>query len=149
MFLPMNEKQFGFWKMRRSGMQNVSIAGEVGITRQGVSQALLAMDRKIESSLREMAQANRIQIEKIDVERGVLSGRSIPFQTDAFIFVSEKHGMQVWYEHDGDCGSCDEFTRCIEFIWDFASELGIKIEKTADPTTMAEELLAKIRESAG
>ncbi|MDD1693662.1 MAG: hypothetical protein LUQ71_02960, partial [Methanoregula sp.] len=67
--------------------------------------------------------------------------------TNAYIFVSEKHGMQVWYEHDGDCGACDEFTQCIEFIWDFAQELGIKIEKTADPTKMAEELLTKIRGS--
>jgi predicted transcriptional regulator len=146
MFLSMNEKQFGFWKMRRNGMSNISIANLVGITRQGVSQALRVMDEKIESSLREMAHANRIQVEKIDVERGVLFGRSIPFQTAAFIFVSEKHGMQVWYEHDGDCKACDEFTRCIEFIWDFATELGIKIEKTADPTKMAEELLTKIRE---
>jgi len=146
MFLPMNEKQFGFWKMRRSGMSNITIANLVGITRQGVFQALLAMDEKIDASLREMARANRIQIEKIDGELGVLFGKSIPFQTAAFIFVSEKHGMQVWYEHDGDCGSCDEYTKCIEFIWDFAAELGIKIEKTADPTKMAEELLAKIRE---
>lgn len=146
MFLPMNEKQFGFWKMRRSGMSNVSIANQEGITRQGVSQAIRFMDEKIESSLREMAQANRIQIEKIDVERGVLFGRSVPFQTNAYILVSEKHGMQVWYEHDGDCISCKEFTKCIEFIWDFAAELGIKLEKTADPTKMAEELLIKIRE---
>jgi DNA-binding CsgD family transcriptional regulator len=147
MFLPMNDKQFGFWKMRRSGMSNISIANLIGITRQGVSQALRLMDEKIDSSLREMAQANRIQIEKIDVGRGVLFGRSIPFQTGAFIFVSEKHGMQVWYEHDGDCSSCDEYTQCIEFIWDFAAELGIKIEKTRDPTKMAEELLAKVRGS--
>ncbi len=146
MFLPMNEKQFGFWKMRRSGMSNVSIANRIGITRQGVSQALLIMDDKIETSLREMARANRIKVEKIDVEQGILFGRSIPFQTGAFIFVSEKHGMQVWYEHDGDCISCDEFTKCIEFIWDFAAELGIKLEKTQDPTQMAEELIAKIRE---
>ena len=149
MFLPLNEKQFGFWKMRRSGMSNVSIANHIGITRQGVSQALLAMNEKIEASLREMAQANRIQIEKIDVEKGVLFGRSIPFQTNAYILVSEKHGMQVWYEHDGDCISCKEFTKCIEFIWDFAAELGIKLEKTQDPTKMAEELLAKIREDQG
>ena len=146
MFLPTNEKQFGFWKMRRSGMSNVSIANNIGITRQGVSQALLAMDEKIDASLREMAKANRIQIEKIDVEKGVLVGRSIPFQTNAYIFVSEKHGMQVWYEHDGDCISCNEFTKCIEFIWDFAAELGIKLEKTQDPTQMAEELIGKIRE---
>lgn len=149
MFLPTNEKQFGFWKMRRRGMQNISIANELGITRQGVSQALRVIDEKINASLREMAQANRIQIEKIDVENGILFGRSIPFQTNAYIFVSEKHGLQVWYEHDGDCGSCNEYTQCIEFIWDFASEMGIKIENTADPTKMAEELLAKLRKSAG
>jgi len=146
MLLPMNEKQFRFWKMRRRGMSNISIANLIGITRQGVSQALRAIDEKIETSLREMAKANRIQIEKIDVEKGVLFGRSIPFQANAYIFVSEKHGMQVWYEHDGDCISCDEFTKCIEFIWDLAAELGIKLEKTQDPTKMAEELLAKIRE---
>jgi predicted transcriptional regulator len=146
MFLPMNEKQFGFWKMRRNGMSNISIANIVGITRQGVSQALRVMDEKIEASLREMAHANRIQVEKIDVKKGVLVGRSIPFQTNAYIFVSEKHNMQVWYEHDGNCISCDEFTKCIEFIWDLAAELEIKLEKTQDPTGMAEELLAKIRE---
>ncbi len=147
MFLPTNEKQFWFWKLRRSGQSNISIANMLGITRQGVYQALLVIDEKIDASLREMAKANRIQIDTIDVERGVLSGRSVPFQTNAYIFVSEKHGMQVWYEHEGDCGSCNEYTQCIEFIWDFASELGIRIEKTADPTKMAEELLAKIRVS--
>jgi hypothetical protein len=147
-FLPTNDKKFGFWKMRRTGMSNISITNQLGITRQGDCQALHIMDDKIDSSLREMAQANRIQIEKIDVERGVLFGRSDPFQTDAFIFVSDKHGMQVWYNHEGDCAACDQFTRCIEFLWDFAAELDMKIKKTSDPTKMAEELLAKIRENA-
>jgi DNA-binding CsgD family transcriptional regulator len=146
MFLPLNDKQFRFWKIRRSGMSNISIANLLGITRQGVSQALLAMDEKIEAALREMARANRIRIEKIDVEQGILFGQSVPFQTRAYILVSEKHGMQVWYEHEGDCSSCKEFTHCIEFIWDFAAELGIELEKTANPTKMAEELLARIRE---
>jgi len=146
MFLPTNDKQFGLWKMRRNGMTNISIATFLGITRQGVSQGIRLMDEKIEASLREMAKSNRIQVEEIDVKRGVLFGKSIPFQTNAYIFVSEKHGMQVWYEHDGECISCEEFTRCIEFIWDLATELGIKLEKTQDPTRMAEELLAKIRE---
>ena len=93
-----------------------------------------------------MAHANRIQIEKIDVQRGVLFGKSIPFQTNAYIFVSEKHGMQVWYEHDGDCGTCQRYTECIELLWDYAAELGIRIRKTADPTEMAEELFARVKE---
>jgi len=149
MNLSVDEKWFAFWTMRRRGSANIAIANLLGISRQAVSKALHAIDGKIESALRDMARANRIQVVKIDVERGVLFGRSIPFQTPAYIFVSEKHGMQVWYEHDGDCGSCDEYTRCIEFIWDFAAELGITITKTRDPTKMAEELLAKIREGSG
>jgi predicted transcriptional regulator len=145
MNLSVDEKWFAFWTMRRRGTANIAIANLLGISRQAVSKALHSIDGKIESALRDMARANRIQIGKIDVEQGVLFGRSVPFQTGAYIFVSEKHGIQVWYEHDGDCKACDEYTQCIEFIWDFASELGIKIEKTADPTKMAEELLAKIR----
>jgi hypothetical protein len=145
MLLPMDEKQFVFWKMRRSGTPNITIANLLGISRQAVSKALLGMDEKIESTLREMAQANQIMIEKINAERGVLVGRSIPFQTAAIIFVSEKHGVQVWYDHDGDCDTCQRFTECIELLWDYATELGIRIEKSADPTKMAEELFEKVK----
>jgi DNA-binding CsgD family transcriptional regulator len=146
MLLPTNEKQFEFWRMRRSGSSNITIANLLGISRQAVSRALLVMDEKIGTTLRDMAQANQIEIGKINAERGVLIGRSIPFNAAAIIFVSEKHGMQVWYEHDGDCGSCQRYTECIELLWDYAGELGIKIEKTADPTKMAEELFTKLRE---
>ena len=145
MLLPMDEKQFAFWMMRRSGTPNITIANLLGISRQAVSKALLVMNEKIESALREMAHANQIAIEKINADRGVLIGRSIPFQTAAIIFVSEKHGMQVWYEHDGDCGTCQRYTECIELLWDYATELGIRIEKTADPTKIAEELFTKVK----
>jgi predicted transcriptional regulator len=145
MLLPMDEKQFGFWKMRRNGTPNITIANLLGISRQAVSKALMGMDEKIESTLREMAQANQIMTEKINTERGVLVGRSIPFKTAAIIFVSEKHGVQVWYEHDGDCSACQRYTDCIELLWDYATELGIRIEKSADPTKMAEELFMKVK----
>ncbi|MFA4824962.1 MAG: hypothetical protein WC593_07355 [Methanoregula sp.] len=145
MLLPTNDKQFGFWKMRRNGSPNIVIANVLGISRQAVSKALLVMDGKIESALLEMAHANQIAIEKINAERGILLGRSIPFQTAAIIFVSEKHGVQVWYDHEGNCGTCQRYTECIELLWDYATELGIRIEKTADPTKMAEELFTKVK----
>jgi transcriptional regulator with XRE-family HTH domain len=145
MVLPINEKQFEFWRMRRSGTPNIIIAKLLGISRQAVSKALLGMDEKIESALREMAQANQIAIDTINAERGILLGRSIPFATPAIIFVSEKHGVQVWYDHDGDCGACQRYTDCIELLWDYANELKIRIEKTADPTKMAEELFMKVK----
>ena len=57
-----------------------------------------------------------------------------------------KHGMQVWYEHEGDCGTCQRYTECIELLWDYARELGIPLEKTEDPTRMADELFSRIEE---
>jgi len=141
----MDDKQFTFWKMRRSGTPNITIANRLGISRQAVSKAILVMDEKIESALRDMAQSNQITIDTINAERGILLGQSIPFQTAAIIFVSGKHGVQVWYDHDGDCGTCQRYTECIELLWDYATELGIRIEKTAEPTKMAEELFTKVK----
>ena len=145
MLLPTNDKQFGFWALRRSGVPNIAIANRLCISRQAVSRALLLMDEKIETILREMANANQIAINQINTQRGILIGRSIPLLTAAIIFVSEKHGVQVWYEHDGNCGTCQRYTECIELLWDYATELGIRIEKTADPSKMAEELFVKVK----
>jgi hypothetical protein len=144
-FLTTDDKQFGFWVRRRGGESNIGIANRSGISRQAVSRALLLMDGKIESTLRGMAQSNQIAIERVNAGQGILIGRSIPFQTAAIIFVSEKHGVQVWYEHDGDCGTCQRYADCIGLLRDYATELGVRIGKTADPTKMAEELFAKVK----
>ena len=147
MFLPTNDRQFGFWALHRNGVPNIEIANRFGVSRQAVSRALLLMDGKIESLLREMAHASQITAEGVRPERGILLGHSIPFRTAAIVFVSERHGIQVWYEHDGECGTCPRYRECIELLWDYADELGLKIEKTADPSKMAEELFAKVKES--
>ena len=143
-----NEKWFEFWKLRRDHVPNITIATSLGISRQAVSKALLSIDSKIETALRTMAKANRISIVKINPQLGILLGRSVPMNTDAVIFISEKHGVQVWYEHDGDCSTCGEFTECIELLWGYADELKITLSQTADPTKMAEELFAKVKEIA-
>lgn len=141
-----NEKQFEFWKLRRAQIQNITIAKNFGISRQAVSKALLSIDGKIETALREMAKANKIAIEKINPQMGILLGRSVPLGVNAIIFVSGKHGIQVWYEHDGDCGGCEQYAECIELLWDYADELKITLDRAADPTKIAEELFAKVRE---
>ncbi|BBL67864.1 hypothetical protein [Methanoculleus chikugoensis] len=144
--IPLNDRQFAFWRLRRTGLPNVQIADRFKISRQAVSKALLAMDRKVEETLLSMAQANQIEIERLNAEIGVLFGRSVPFDAAAIVFVSADHGVQVWYEHEGDCGACQRYTRCIELLWGYADELGITLEKTDDPTRMADELFAKLRE---
>jgi hypothetical protein len=148
MNLFINEKQFEFWKLRRARIPNISIATNFGISRQAVSKAIISMDRKVETSLSEMAAANRINTIKSNPQLGVLFGRSVPLGVDAIIFLSGKHGLQVWYEHDGDCESCEEYAKCVELLWDFSDELGIALHQVADPTKMAEELFAKVKEMA-
>ena len=145
MFLPINEKQFTFWKLRRDGLPNINIARSFNISRQAVSKALISMDKRVEDTLLEMAQSNQIEMVGMNAERGILFGHSIPFDASAIIFVSAKHGVQVWYEHEGDCGACSRYTQCIELLWDFADEMKIKLERTDDPTKLAEELFGKLR----
>ena len=145
MFLPLNDKQFEFWRLRRSGILSIDIARLFNISKQAVSKALLTMDERIEKTLIEMARANQIEVEKINMERGILFGHSVPFNASAIIFVSAKHGMQVWYEHEGNCGTCTRYAQCIELLWDFADEMKLKLEKTDDPTKLAEELFEKLR----
>jgi hypothetical protein len=145
MFLPLNEKQFEFWRLRRSGILSIDIARLFNISKQAVSKALLTMDERIENTLLEMARANQIEVEKVNLGRGILFGHSIPFNSSAIIFVSAKHGMKVWYKHEGNCGACTRYAQCIELLWDFADEMKVKLEKTDDPTKLAEELFEKLR----
>lgn len=147
MFLPAGEKQFEFWVLRRNGLPNINIAKRFGVSRQAVSRALLSMDKRIEETLLEMARANRIEVEKLDSKKGILFGKSVPFKANAIIFVSTKHGMQVWYEHDGECGSCERYRECIELLWDFADEMQLKLQSTNDPTKIADELFEKLKKS--
>ncbi|MDK2916931.1 MAG: hypothetical protein PWR25_1488 [Euryarchaeota archaeon] len=144
--LSLDERQFAFWRLRRSGLPNIHIADRFKISRQAVSKALLAMDRKVEETLINMAQANQIEVERMNAEIGVLFGRSVPFDAAAIVFVSADRGVQVWYEHEGDCGACQRYAQCIELLWGYADELGITLEKTDDPTRLADELFAKLRE---
>lgn len=50
MFLPITDKQFEFWKLRRSGLLNINIARSFKISKQAVSRALITMDERIEKT---------------------------------------------------------------------------------------------------
>jgi hypothetical protein len=141
--LPLNDRQFAFWRLRRSGLPNIQIADRFKISRQAVSKALLAMDRKVEETLIDMAQANQIEVERLNAELGVLFGRSVPFDTAAVVFVSADHGVQVWYEHEGDCGTCSQYARCIELLWGYADELGITLDEDRRPDPSGRRTLCK------
>ncbi len=144
MFLPVNERQFEFWRMRRDGMAGAEIARSFSVSRQSVSKALQGMDSKVSRVLLEMAQSNHIEVKKVNFERGFLFGRSVQLKTDAVVFVSAKHGVQVWYRHEGDCNGCSRAHECEELLRDYAGEMGIVLVGSKSPAEMADELFRKL-----
>ncbi len=146
MFLPVNERQFEFWRLRRDGMAGAEIARSFSVSRQSVSKSLQGMDSKVSRVLMEMAQSNRIEVKKVNFERGVLFGRSVQLDTDAIIFVSAKHGVQVWYWHEGDCGGCSHAHECEKLLRDYAGEMEISLASSKSPAEMADELFRKLGE---
>ena len=144
MFLPLNERQFEFWRMRRDGMAGVDIAKSFNISRQSVSKALQGMDSKVSRVLLEMARSNRIEVTKVNFERGILFGRSVQLNADAIIFISARHGVQVWYRHKGDCDECSRFNECRKLLEDYAREIGMALEGVGSPAEMADELFHKL-----
>ena len=146
MFLPVNERQFEFWRLRRDGMAGAEIARSFSVSRQSVSKSLQGMDSKVSRVLMEMAQSNHIEVKKVNFERGVLFGRSIQLKTDAIIFISAKHGVQVWYRHDGDCGGCSRSHECEKLLRDYAGEMEISLAGSESPAEMADELFRKLEE---
>ncbi len=47
----------------------------------------------LKKTLIEMAHSNQIEVENVNSERGILFGRSVPFNVNSIIFVSAKHGL--------------------------------------------------------
>ncbi len=139
MLLPMDEKQSGFWKMRCSGTTNITIANLPGISRQAVSKALLGMDEKIESILREMAQANQIIIDKINPER-----ESLPAGPSLSKLRRSSSSRRNTGSRSGT-NMTATVVLCRRYTGDYATWLGIRIEKSADPTKMAEEFFMKVK----
>lgn len=122
------KRQFEFWLRRREGKKNVEIAKEYEITKQAVGKALQAASSKILKTLIEMAKANQIEIKNIYEEKGILLGRSLQLNRKAIIFLSKKYGIQIWYEHNGNCDPCENEQRCSEILSELAYELGIDID---------------------
>lgn len=121
----------------------MEIAQEYNITKQAVGKALQAADSKILKTLIEMARANQIEIRHIDEEKGLLLGRSLQLQKKAVIFLSKTHGIQVWYEHTGECMNCEHNQRCTEILTELAGELGITSE-IVTPSKDAEKIFKVI-----
>lgn len=141
-------KQRQMWDLKSSGLPEATIARKLNVTRQTIHKALNTASLKIGEALEETAKINKIEVEKVDADRGFLLGYSVHFKTQAFITFSAKNGVQVWYKHEGDCEKCSKLETCRETLLAEARDRNFLIlDDTSKilPSKLAEALFSRIK----
>ena len=140
-------KQTQMWDLKSNGVAEATIARKLNITRQTVHQALSVANLKIAEALEETARINKIEAQKINVDKGFLIGYSYHFKTQAFITFSAKNGVQVWYKHEGDCQKCKKIQTCRDALLAEVKDRNfLLLDDTSKilPSQLAEALFSKI-----
>jgi hypothetical protein len=135
------------WGLKSSGVPEATIARKLNITRQTVHQTLGTANLKLTQALEETAKINKIEIKKIDPDKGFLLGYSSHFDTQAFITFSAKNGVQVWYKHEGNCEKCSKLQTCRDALLAEAKDRNfLLLDDTSKilPSKLADALISKI-----
>ena len=142
-------KQRKYWGLRRSGLTQAEISREMDVTRQTVNKTFNAIDSRVSRALLEAAQVNRVEISRVDPEKGFLLGRSPSLGIDVLVTFSDRNGILVWYRGEGGCSECGWLSSCRQKLLMEAEDRGIRLPEEAEemePSKMAETLFKKIME---
>ena len=127
--------------------EHPDIAGRFSISRQAVSKALLAMDRKVEGDTsRDGAGKPDRGREPERGERGSLRAIGSVSMRPPSSSYPKITGYRSGTSTRATAAHAPRMPRRIQLLWGYADELGIALTKTDDPTRMADELFAKLRE---
>lgn len=143
----LTSKQRLVWSLKSEGHTEASIGRKLNIKRQTVHKALNVAKKKIHQSLEETAKLNNIEIETVSPTQGYLTGYSPHFDTKAFVTYSSKNGIQIWYQHEGDCKKCGRAKVCRETLLEEARERKLVFAKDVSqmsPSELAETLFSMI-----
>ncbi len=141
--------QVEIWFLKRNEISGRKIAKQRDVTPAFISKTLKEANKRIKSLLESTAKTNKITLELISAELGFAKGESHIFNLTAYITFSPENGVQVWYEHKGDCVTCDELIHCRTILLKEFKERNIKLENPhLQPTTLGEQLFQKLEELA-
>ena len=142
-----SKTQVEVWFMKRNEIIGAEIAKHKNVTPAFVSKTLKEANKRIKILLEGTAKANKISLDLINEKIGFARGRSHMFELTAYITFSPENGVQVWYDHKGECSSCNEFSRCRKTILLELKERNIKINNPSlRPTDLGEYLFRKLEE---
>lgn len=135
------------WDLYRKGLSQTQIASKLEVSRQAVHKTLNKANNRVLRALLDTAQVNKLDIGKVDPAKGVLVGYSPGFHSRVFLIYSSKNGMQLWYEHQGQCNGCQRREECTRKLLETAKEWEVDLtkEETAlPPTLLAERLFSGV-----
>jgi transcriptional regulator with XRE-family HTH domain len=135
--------------MRLNGLTQADISRKMDVTRQTVNKAFNAIDSRVSKALLEAAQVNRIEISRLNPEKGFLLGRSPSLGFNVLITFSERNGIQIWYQGESDCAECKVRESCKKKLIIEAEDRGIQLPEKAEekePSELADILFKKIVE---
>ena len=112
-----SQAQVEIWFLKRNNLSGRKIAQQRDVTPAFVSKTLKEANKRIESLLKSTAKANKITPEIISPELGFIKGKSHMFNCTAYITFSPQNSIQVWYDHKGNCATCEDFSLCKQFYF--------------------------------
>jgi hypothetical protein len=133
------------WLQRRQNIPPSKIADELEVSRPFVSKAQRIAETRIGTLLEHAASINRVQIRHLSTSYGIAIGFSAPYTSDAYILYSPSIGVQIWFDHEGECGTCRQQVECKQTLLQLADEWEISIDEDQTPNDMALRLFETIK----
>ena len=121
----------------------------MNVTRQTVNKTFNAVDSRVSKAMLEAAQVNKVEISRVDTEKGFLLGRSPSLGMDVLVTFSDRNGILVWYRGEGGCSECSWLSSCKQKLLMEAEDRGIPLPEKAEdmePSQLSETLFKKIME---
>ena len=143
----LTERQLEIWRLRFKGFSKAEVGRRLGITRQAVYDAEKYTLGKVESALRHVAEASRIEVQFLDPSRGVLLGQDHSTSSRVIVTFSARNGVQTWHHEQPDCGSCRWVDRCKRRLMDEAVERDVPLsseERELPPSKLAHAIFSRL-----
>ncbi|MFW9848360.1 MAG: hypothetical protein ACFFF4_04425 [Candidatus Thorarchaeota archaeon] len=138
------KQQAYIWLKRKQHVRPYKIANELNVSRPFVSKAQRIAEARINKLLLNAASINRIEIRHINTRYGIAVGFCPAYDMVTYILYSPKIGVQTWFDHHGDCGTCDHLKQCIDTLQQLAEEWEIPIPDDRPPTDLSRYLFDTI-----
>ena len=120
-------RQTMIWLLRRQGLSQAEIGRRLGVQRQVVYEQLKTIEGKVRRALMDAAQANRLDIRRVDAVNGILEAYSHAYDVPVIVSFSKINGVQVWFLYEGRCDSCGQSQECLRLLKAEAEERGVEL----------------------